>query len=86
MEGAARLLNEKLCELKAQGFNYDRAVMVGGPSRSRIWPTIVAKATGLDILTNGRSAGARGAALLAGIGVGLYRDERAALAGEGGLK
>ena len=86
MEGAARLLNDKLCELKAQGFSYDRAVMVGGPSRSRIWPSIVAEVTGLDIVTNGRSAGAMGAALLAGIGVGLYRDERAALAGEGGLE
>ena len=86
MEGAARLLNEKLCELKAHGFKYDRAVMVGGPSRSRIWPSIVANVTGLNILTNGRSAGARGAALLAGIGSGVYRDERTALAGAGGLK
>jgi len=86
MEGAAWLLNEKVCELKAQGFTYDRAVMVGGPSRSRVWTSIVANATGLDILTHGRSAGARGAALLAGIGSGVYRDERAALAGRGGLK
>jgi len=78
MEGAARLLNEKLCELKANGFNYDSAVMVGGPSRSRIWPSIVANVTGLEIITSGRSAGARGAALLAGIGSGVYRDEREA--------
>jgi sugar (pentulose or hexulose) kinase len=86
MEGAARLLSEKLRGLKAHGFSYDRAVMVGGPSRSRIWPTIVAKETGLNIVTNGRSAGARGAAVLAGIGSGVYRDERAALAGQGELK
>lgn len=86
MEGAARLLNEKLRGLKAHGFGYDRAVMVGGPSRSRIWPTIVAKETGLDIVTNGRSAGARGAAVLAGIGCGIYRNEQVAFANQGGLK
>jgi sugar (pentulose or hexulose) kinase len=80
MEGAARLLNGKLNELKGHGFRYDQAVMVGGPSRSAIWRDIVAETTGLEVTVNGRSAGARGAALLAGIGIGLYRDERAAFA------
>jgi len=83
MEGAARLLNEKVVELKARGFRYDRAVMVGGPSKSPVWPQIVAEMTGIDVTVGGRSEGARGAALLAGIGMGLYRDERAALAAAG---
>lgn len=74
MEGAARLLSGKLRELKAQGFIYDHAVMVGGPSRSRIWPAIVADVTGLEVTVAGRSAGARGAALLAGVGAGLQGD------------
>ena len=85
MEGAARLLNEKIIEQKAYGFRYDRAVMVGGPSRSAIWREIVAGITGLEVTAAGRSAGARGAAILAGIGAGLYRDEYAAPS-EGGKR
>jgi len=55
-------------------------VMVGGPSRSPVWPKIVAELTGLDVAVGGRSAGARGAALLAGIGAGLFENEQAAFA------
>ncbi|MEI7435235.1 MAG: FGGY family carbohydrate kinase [bacterium] len=75
MESAARLLNEKITGLKAHGFQYDRAVMVGGPAKSPVWPEIVAEITGIEMDVGGHSAGARGAALLAGIGIGLYRDE-----------
>ncbi len=80
MEGAARLLNEKITELKAHGFRYERAVMVGGPASSPIWPAIVAEITGMEVAVGGRSAGAQGAAILAGIAAGVYRDERDALA------
>lgn len=79
MEGAARLLNEKIAELKTHGFRYDRAVMVGGPAGSPVWPAIVAATTGIDVTVGGRSAGAQGAAILAGIGTGFYRDEQDAL-------
>ena len=84
MESAARLLNEKLQALKAHGFRYDRAVMVGGPANSPIWPTIVGEITGIAISVGGRSAGARGAALLAGQGVGLFKDEQEAFGRAGG--
>ena len=84
MEGAARLLNEKIRDLQARGFRYNRAVMVGGPAHSPIWPSIVAEITGLAIALGGRSAGARGAALLAGIGVGIYQNEQDACRGRGG--
>jgi sugar (pentulose or hexulose) kinase len=80
MEGAARLLNEKIVELKARGFRYHEALMAGGASRSQVWPGIVAAATGLALRTAGASEGARGAALLAGLGCGLYRSEREASA------
>ena len=75
MEGAARLLNEKLVAARALGFTFEQAVMVGGPSRSPVWPGIVAEITGLDVTSADRSAGARGAALLAGMGAGVYHDE-----------
>jgi sugar (pentulose or hexulose) kinase len=73
MEGAARLLNDKLLALKAHGFQYDRAVMVGGPAESPLWPRIVAEITGIDVAGGGRAAGARGAAMLAGRGTGVRR-------------
>jgi sugar (pentulose or hexulose) kinase len=79
MEGAARLLAEKLASLRAHGFDYDEAVMVGGPSDNEVWTSILADVTGLRLTTGGRSAGARGAAMLAGIGAGWYPDEAAAL-------
>lgn len=80
MESAARLLNAKVAELKEHGFRYDRAVMVGGPSKSPVWPGIVQEITGIDLAVGTRSAGAAGAAILAGMGIGMYRDERDALA------
>jgi sugar (pentulose or hexulose) kinase len=84
MEGAARLLHEKLQALRDRGFGYRRAVMVGGPAGSPVWPGIVAETLGLVVTVGGRSAGARGAALLAGLGVGLTGAAGPAGAGEGG--
>ncbi len=80
MESAARLVHEKLRALEAHGERHTRAVMVGGPANSPIWPSIVAQITGIEVTVGGRSAGAQGAAMLAGIGAGLYGDERDALA------
>jgi xylulokinase len=65
MEGAARLLREKILELNGHGMTFERAVMVGGASRSSVWPGIVADITGLEISVAGRAAGARGAAMIA---------------------
>ena len=53
-----------LDELKKHGFTFTEAVMVGGPSRSPVWPGIVAETTGLKLTTGGKSAGALGAAIL----------------------
>lgn len=65
MEGAVRLLAAKLDELRPHGFVFTEAVMTGGPSRSRLWPQILAKETGLKLTVTDSDAGARGAALLA---------------------
>lgn len=80
MESAVRLLSDKLLALGDHGLKFARAVMVGGPSASALWTGLLAAATGLQITVGGRSAGARGAALLAGIGAGIYSDEYEALA------
>ena len=86
MEGAARLVNDKILALQPHGLHFDQAVMVGGPSRSPVWPDIVAEITGLDITIAGRSAGARGAAVLAGIGIGLYRDREVSFLAASGVE
>ncbi|MDD4357065.1 MAG: FGGY-family carbohydrate kinase, partial [Smithellaceae bacterium] len=75
MENAALQLQEKLTELKDHGIEFDRAVIVGGPSRSPIWPRIISDATGLKLIIGDSYAGAKGAAMLAGIGIGIYSDE-----------
>jgi sugar (pentulose or hexulose) kinase len=59
--------------------------MVGGPAESPVWPRIVAEVLGHELLLlHGQHAGAVGAAVLAAIGAGLYRDEREAFAAMGG--
>lgn len=80
MEGAAALLADRLDRLRARGFRCRQAVLVGGPCRSRVWPRVIAEKTGLALSVGSVYTGARGAAVLAGIGAGLFRDEAAALA------
>jgi xylulokinase len=76
MEGTAFELKRKIQELAKAGISAERITMVGGPSESPIWPLIVAEILGLELrLINGQNAGAIGAAILAGIGVGMFKDE-----------
>jgi len=79
MESAAKLLKEKIIVLRRCGFRYDKAVLVGGPAESPVWPRIIADITGLELSVSSRHAGARGAAMLAGIGAGIYHNEQHAL-------
>jgi len=65
MEGAAELLNERIKFLASNGINFNSAVMVGGPSKSPVWPKIVEEITGIKISVGSQYAGAKGAAILA---------------------
>ena len=59
------------------GTHPDRLVAVGGATRNPFWSQNKADVTGLSIeVPEVREATALGAAILAGIGVGLYRDEQ----------
>lgn len=75
MEGAARLLNEEIEKLAASGTRFKEAVMVGGPSRSPVWQQIVEEITQLKLSAGSPHSGAKGAAMLAGIGAGIYANE-----------
>lgn len=75
MEGVAFLMREGIEELAASGIAARRVTMVGGSAESPIWPQILADVIGVELeMGYGQTAGALGAAVLAGIGVGLYRD------------
>ena len=58
------------------GAGGDRVVAIGGPTRNRVWMQGKADVTGLTVeVPELEEAVALGAAILAGIGTGVYRDE-----------
>jgi xylulokinase len=76
MEGTAFLLKSRMDILASNKIGTNRAVMVGGPSETYPWPQIVCDVLGLKLDTvYGSCAGAVGAAMLAGTGVGMYSDQ-----------
>lgn len=76
MENAACLLKNELGKLGNSGILFNKAVMVGGPSRSPIWPEIVAGITNLEMTVGTRSSGALGAAIIAVEGINNTRYSR----------
>ena len=75
MESAVFEAMHRIIELEDKGLVAGNIFMVGGPTESTVWVRVLADALGRDInLVNGRGAGAFGAAVLAGIGTGVYRD------------
>ena len=81
MEGAVRLLKERLDTLAQHGITATRAVMVGGPSADPYWLELIGQMCHLEVkVVHGAYAGAVGAAILAGIGTGIYKDEKEAQA------
>jgi xylulokinase len=62
---------------KGLGIHPDRLVVVGGATRNPLWMQNKADITGLPIdVPDVEEATPLGAAILAGIGVGIYRDEQ----------
>ncbi len=80
MEGAARALNRKLERLRDRGFVFKKAVLVGGPGRSPVWPGIIAEITALELTVASSHAGAKGAALLAKDGADAANESADAVA------
>lgn len=79
MEGTVKLLKEKLDSLKEVGIKTDSAVMVGGPSEDPMWISLISEMCGMKVEPAfGAHTGAVGAAILAGMGAGIYKDEKEA--------
>ncbi len=81
IESAAFKLKGNLAALEQSGLKADKVTMIGGISNSPVCVGIVSEVLEKPIsVVNGQCAGAAGSCMLAGIGIGLYRDERDAFA------
>ena len=79
MEGTVLLLKNRLELLREKGFTADSAVMVGGPSEDPMWRQLIEEMCGISVkVIHASFAGAVGAAVLAGIGTGIYENEEKA--------
>ena len=77
IEGAAFILRENLSAVEGRGLRANRITMIGGISNSPVCVDIVSQILERPVRrANGQVAGAVGSAMLAGIGLGIYRNER----------
>jgi xylulokinase len=82
MESVAFELRWAIEEIGRAGVSVNTLTMVGGASRSPVWPQIVADVTCLPVALPAISQAASwGAAILGGVAAGVYPDPEAALAG-----
>lgn len=73
-EGIAYTLRDCLSVLQSRDMGFDTARLVGGGTRSALWRQIIADVTGLVIEVPAEGDASYGAALIAGIGVGVFAD------------
>lgn len=76
IKSVSQLIQGKIVHFQNIGIQINRISMVGGFSATQVWPQAFANAFNRPITLNqGQLAGCFGAAILAGIGVGLFKDE-----------
>lgn len=79
IECAAYKLKENLSLLSESGLKAESITMIGGISNSLLCVKIISEVLGKEVkVVNGQSAGAVGSALLAGVGTGIYQNEKEA--------
>lgn len=68
-------------KLRQAGITLDTIRLTGGGARSKVWSQMFADAIAVPVeVVKGEEIGARGAAMCAGIGIGLYEDYADAIA------
>jgi xylulokinase len=77
-EGIAYSLRDCLDVMKAKGLGFASARLTGGGARSALWRQIVADVLNIPVELPAVADASYGAALLAGVGIGVFKDERAA--------
>jgi len=81
MEGVAFSQLDCLSILKTQNISSEKVVLFGGGAKSNIWRQIIADVFNTKIVTlNIKEGPAYGAALIAGVGVGIYSSMEDAVA------
>jgi sugar (pentulose or hexulose) kinase len=81
MEGAALELRWAVEKMRSAGVEVTALTMVGGAAKSPVWPKIVSSIVDVPVsLPAVRDAAACGAAILAGVGAGLFADAEAGFA------
>ena len=79
MEGVVLSLRDGLELMQSMGLSIERIIASGGGTQHPLWLQLQADILGADVVrTEAQEAAALGAALLAGIGSGLYADFAAA--------
>jgi xylulokinase len=77
-EGIAFSLRDVHEQFRAQGLQLREAKIIGGGARSALWRQIVADVLQLRVVLPEKADASFGAALLAGVGIGMFANERAA--------
>jgi xylulokinase len=80
MEGVAFSLRDCYRTLEEMALPVKRIFLIGGGARSAIWSEIVANVFNRPVAVPSPGDASFGAALLAGVGIGLFADVRAAVA------
>ncbi len=78
-EGIAFSLRDVLEDFRKHGLAPDRIRIVGGGARSTLWRQIIADVLQLQVTLPSHTDASYGVALIAGVGAGLFDDERAAV-------
>lgn len=79
-EGIAFSIRDLVEQAKGFGQTFGTVKLLGGGAKSDTWRQILADVTGLTIERPGNGDASFGAALVAGVGVGLFADHRDAVA------
>lgn len=80
LEGVAFAIDDQLELLRAGGAPVTELRVSGGDTRLGVWARIKADALGIPVATVSGDAAVTGVAMLAGLGVGVYRDPGEAIA------
>jgi len=81
MEGVVFAMRDSLEIFRKLGVTYDRVIASGGGAKSPVWRQIQADVFGVELLvTEMEEQAGVGAALLAGVGVGVFSDVKSACA------
>lgn len=77
-EGVAYSLRDCLEVMKSKGLGFSTARLTGGGAKSALWRQIVADVLNITVELPAVADASFGAALLAGVGIGVFKDEREA--------